>query len=158
MTTNINYNRIQPLKVNPSYKEQTCILNKNQDCAIKNVKDCKKTLKKCGWCKQKCLCNKIKNKKFCNKFILQNVIYNAMSKESKIFYTKYFLPRFIKTPQLSRFNYPDKNQLGPFVFLDKYIKWLSNNQQFYSYWLRMFASQQSPSVYSMGSTMIYGDS
>ena len=57
MSRLINYDAINPLLVNPSYKQQTCILNKNQDCAIKHVKNCKKTLKKCTWCKQKCLCN-----------------------------------------------------------------------------------------------------
>lgn len=158
MSISIDYQKIDGLKVNPSYKEKICILDKNQECAIKNVKDCKKTFKKCGWCKQKCLCNKVKQKKNCNKIILQNGVYNVMSKESYLFYRYYFLPKFINNPKLSRYNYPDKNMMTNDVFLKKYIKWLSQNKQFYSYWCRMFASQQSPSVYEMGSTMVFGDS
>lgn len=158
MSTYINYGGIQPLKVNPSYKEQTCILNKNQECAIRHVKNCKKTLKKTCYCLQKCLCNKIDNRKFCNKVILQNVIFNKMSKESRLFYEKFFLPRFLKTPQLSRFNYPNREKLGFYLYLDRYIQWLAHNRQFYSLWLRMFASQNSPAVYDMGASMVFGNS
>lgn len=157
MNNSINYNNIQPLKVNPSYKQKTCILNKNQNCAIKHVSNCNK-LKKCSWCKQKCMCNKIKNKKFCKKYNYQNVLLKNMEHHSYIFYKNYFLPKFLKNPKLSRFNYPTKKIYNKYIFKQRYIEWLAHNKEFYSLWARMFASQNSPSVYDMGATMIYGNS
>jgi len=156
MLTSINYDRIYPVTVNKTYNEKTCILNKNQNCAIKHVKDCKKTLKKCGWCKQKCLCNKIKNKKFCAKYNFQNVTLNNMEHHSQQFYKNVFLPYFDNNPRLSRNNYPNIKSMSDYVFQLRYQEWLAHNQQFYSLWARMFASQNSPSVYSMGASMITG--
>ena len=157
MSRLVNFGRTEPLLVNDSYNEKTCILNKNQECAIKNVKNCKKFFKKkCGWCKQKCLCNKIENKKFCKKYNLQNVLLKKMRYESNIFYKEYFLPKFLKNPNLSRFNYPDIKKMSDTLFFKYYNNWLANNQQYYSNWARMFASQNSPAIYNMGASILIG--
>lgn len=157
MSVLISYDQIYPLQVNKTYKEKTCILNKNQDCAIKHIKNCKKFFKKnCGWCKQKCLCNKINNKKFCKKYNLQNGLLKKMEYESNIFYKDFFLPRFLENPKLSRFNYPDIKRMSDTVFFKNYTNWLANNQQYYSNWARMFASQNSPAIYNMGASIVIG--
>ena len=72
------------------------------------------------------------------------------------FYNEYFLSLFLNNPKMSRFNYPDKNILSKYLFLKYYNNWLAYNNQYYINWTKMFASQNSPSIYSMGSSIIIG--
>lgn len=154
MSIPINYDSISSYNINI---QNTCILNKNQNCAIQNVKDCKKTLKKCSWCKQKCLCHKINNKKFCKKYNYQNYLLKLMEHNPQLFYKQYFLPMILQHPNLSRYYLPPKNKISNAVYIKRYNDWLNYNKQFYSYWSQMYASQNSPSVYSMGATIVYGN-
>jgi hypothetical protein len=63
----------------------------------------------------------------------------------------------LQYPNLSRYYLPSKNNISNSVYMKRYNDWLNYNKKFYSYWSQIYASQNTQSVYSMGSTIIYGN-
>ena len=132
--------------------ENTCILNKNEDCALNKLCSkielnniCKSKLKNTKYCRDKCVLRKFQLRSECNKFNVQNNIYKMMEYQPWTYYDAHksrFPNRFPK-PHIPT---PESLKL-----------WNYYNKLWYERWIRRFASQNGPTVDGWPATQLTGD-